>query len=60
MCNGRRRRVAIEHVDQFSLIKVCHFASIKRFKFASAWKKFAFVAPTELPRILAISSCGRS
>ena len=57
---------AVEQVDEFRLGEVCAGTghhSLSRssfFRFASAWKKFAFTAPTELPRIEAISSWGSS
>ena len=51
----------LDQIDELGAGQVFHdFEFSSFFKFASAWEKLAFTAPTEVPTIRAISSCGRS
>ena len=57
----RQRLRGLDQIDELGAAQVLHdFEFSSFFKFASAWKKFAFTAPTDVPTMRAISSCGRS
>jgi len=56
IAEGRTREPARRRISAAHRV----LSSNSFFRFASAWKKLAFTAPTELPRIAAISSCGSS
>ena len=59
-----RRTIGAEsslgNIDEVAIRQVRHDELNNFFRFFNAWKKFALTAPTELPRMPAICSCGRS
>jgi hypothetical protein len=58
MRGARGRERVFRQIDEFRQGEMIHRSNF--FRLFSAWKKFAFTAPTELPRMPAISSCGSS